>query len=136
MNGRLFRGPCQQPSSTRVCALRLAHASRVRWRDRAWEQLLCDHRGTNPFCLLLKNIRGKRDDEYEVASAEEDIGVLKAEKLPCLSERGTFMPRNRYSVTKEHPYRITEGLMGHREPTTDDRRELGADSRRASVPRR
>jgi energy-coupling factor transporter ATP-binding protein EcfA2 len=69
----------------------------------------------NSSCLLLKNIGANRDDDYEVTHALQDIGQLQ--KIPCLSERGTFMSSNGYQVTKTHPYATYEALKGHLEPT-------------------
>ena len=88
---------------------------RVPWRDQPWDHRLCAHPLDNSSCLLLKNIGAKRDDDYEVAHALQDIGKLKA--IPCLSERGTFMSPNGYQVTKVHPYATYEALKGHLEPT-------------------
>ena len=88
---------------------------RVPWRDQPWDHRLCARPLDNSSCLLLKNIGASRDDEYEVAHALDDIGGLN--KIPCLSERGTFMSSNGYQVTKTHPYATYEVLKGHLEPT-------------------
>lgn len=88
---------------------------RVPWRDQPWDDRLCAHPLDNSSCLLLKNIGAKRDDDYEVAHALQDIGTLNA--IPCLSERGTFMSPNGYQVTKVHPYGTYPALKGHLEPT-------------------
>ena len=88
---------------------------RVPWRDQPWDQRLCAHPLDNSSCLLLKNIGAKRDDDYEVAHALEDMGTL--EEIPCLSERGTFMSPNGYLVKKTHPYATYDALKGHIQPT-------------------
>ena len=88
---------------------------RVPWRDQPWNERLCARPLDNSSCLLLKNIGGSRNDDYEVAHALEDIGRLS--DIPCLSERGTFMSSSGYQITKTHPYATYEGLKGHIEPT-------------------
>ena len=88
---------------------------RVPWRDQPWDHKVCAHPLDNSSCLLLTNIGAKRDDDYEVAHALEDVGQL--ETIPCLSERGTFMSSNGYQVTKTHPYATYEALKGHIQPT-------------------
>jgi hypothetical protein len=88
---------------------------RVPWRDQPWNERLCARPLDNSSCLLLKNIGGSRNDDYEVAHALEDIGRLS--DIPCLSERGTFMSSAGYQITKTHPYAPYEGLKGHIEPT-------------------
>jgi hypothetical protein len=94
----------------------ITHLSmRVPWRDQPWDHRLCAHPLDNSSCLLLKNIGASRDDEYEIAHALEDIGQLN--RIPCLSERGTFMSSSGYQVTKTHPYATYDALKGHLEPT-------------------
>ena len=88
---------------------------RVPWRDQPWDHRLCAHPLDNSSCLLLKNIGAKRNDEYEIAHASEDIGRLT--DIPCLSERATFMSSRGYQVTKTHPYATYPALRGHLEPT-------------------
>lgn len=89
---------------------------RVPWRDQPWDEHLCTHPLDNSSCILLKNIGDKRDDNYEVAHAGEEIAGLER-KPPCLSERGTFMSDRGYRITKTHPYSTFRALDGHLHPT-------------------
>lgn len=90
---------------------------RVPWRDRAWDQFVCSDPLGNSSCTLLANIGPKRDDEYEVAHAGVGIDVLEHDRLPCLSERATFMSPLGYTVTKRHPYAWNAALKGKIHPT-------------------
>lgn len=90
---------------------------RVPWRDRAWDGHICDHAVDNASCILLKNIGDKRDDEYESEHAGEDIATLDTQRVPCLSERGTFMSPAGYSLTKTHPYSYAAALKPHLRPS-------------------
>ena len=94
----------------------ITHLSmRVPWRDQPWDHRVCAHPLDNSSCLLLKGIGDKRDDDFEMAHALEDIGQLDG--IPCVSERGTFMSSNGYQITKTHPYSYNQALKGHLEPT-------------------
>lgn len=90
---------------------------RVPWRDRPWDDQICDRPLDNSSCILLKNIGDKRQDEYEVARAGEPFGSHDPQQLPCLSERATFMSSTGYSVEKTHPYSFNKSLSGHLQPT-------------------
>lgn len=71
------------------------------------------------LCLLLNNIGDKRDDDWEAEVAGRSIAELTSPgRLPCLSERATFMSAHGYTLEKEHPYRFTRGLKGHLHTTT------------------
>ena len=85
---------------------------RVPWRDRAWDQHLCDGPLGNSSCTLLANIGKKRDDAYEADNAGASVETLDQDRLPCLSERGTFMSPLGYSVVKSHPYAHNKALKG------------------------
>lgn len=61
------------------------------WRDRPWDNRICDRPLDNSSCILLKNIGDKRLDDYEVERAGELFEAHDAQRLPCLSERATFM---------------------------------------------
>lgn len=91
---------------------------RVPWRDRPWDGFVCDHPRGNSSCTLLANIGPKRDDDYETEHAGTTIDILNHDRLPCLSERATFMSASGYTVVKEHPYRFNKALSGHLQPTT------------------
>ncbi len=85
---------------------------RVPWRDRPWDQFLCDDPLGNSSCTLLAAVGKGRDDLFEVASAGAAIDTLDQDRLPCLSERGTFMSPLGYTVVKRHPYRENRALRG------------------------
>ena len=83
---------------------------RVPWRDRPWDEFLCDDPLGNSSCTLLAAIGKGRDDTYEVTHSSAEIDTLEHDRLPCLSERATFMSPLGYSVVKEHPYRHNRAL--------------------------
>ncbi len=90
---------------------------RIPWRDRPWDDRVCDHPLDNSSCLLLKNIGDKRDDDYEREVAGRPLAQVDADRIPCLSERATFMSPDGYRVTKKHPYAQNGTLKGHLFPT-------------------
>lgn len=90
---------------------------RVPWRDRPWDEFVCDDPLGNSSCTLLANIGPKRDDDYEVGHAGLGIDVLEHDRLPCLSERATFMSPLGYTVVKTHPYAWNAALKGRIHPT-------------------
>lgn len=77
---------------------------RVPWMDRPWDGGVCHDPHANSSCVLLKNIGPKRDDAFEVEQAGTPFAQLDSAKLPCLSERSSFMSATGYQVTKTHPY--------------------------------
>lgn len=96
----------------------LQHVSmRVPWRDRAWDASICDDPLGNSSCTLLRNIGPKRDDRYEADNSSSSIDTLDQDRLPCLSERATFMSPIGYTVTKTHPYARNHALKGKLHPT-------------------
>lgn len=91
---------------------------RVPWRDRPWDDRICEHPLDNSSCLLLKNIGDKRDDDWELAVAGKSFDELSDySRLPCLSERATFMSEHGYVAEKTHPYSTNRRLQGHLFPT-------------------
>ncbi len=90
---------------------------RVPWRDRPWDQFVCDDPLGNSSCTLLANIGPKRDDAYETGHAGVAIDSLDHDRLPCLSERATFMSPVGYSVMKTHPYAWNHALKDKLHPT-------------------
>jgi hypothetical protein len=90
---------------------------RAPWRDRPWDQFVCDDPLGNSSCTLLANIGPNRDDRYEIANASAGIDIIDQDRIPCLSERGTFMSPLGYSVTKTHPYARNAALKGHLLPS-------------------
>lgn len=90
---------------------------RVPWRDRAWDERLCSSPLDNGACLLLANIGERRDDAYERSVSGKSIATIDQDRVPCLSERGTFMSEEGYRLTKTHPYAFTGALKGHLLPT-------------------
>src|SRR3954447_13059326 len=93
---------------------------RVPWRDQPWDDKLCHSPLDNSSCLLLKNIGDKRLDTWEAQEAGRSFVELPYDRLPCLSERGTFMSSHGYVMEKEHPYRFNKPLQGHLLPTLID----------------
>lgn len=92
---------------------------RVPWRDQPWDDEVCHSPLDNSSCLLLKNIGDKRLDDWESEVAGRSFAELpQYERLPCLSERGTFMSSHGYVLEKEHPYAFNKALKGHLQPTT------------------
>lgn len=83
---------------------------RVPWRDRPWDQFLCDEPLGNSSCTLLAAIGRNRDDSFEAANAGTSLDSLDQNRLPCLSERATFMSPLGYTVVKQHPYRHNRAL--------------------------
>jgi hypothetical protein len=90
---------------------------RVPWRDQPWDGRVCTSPLDNGACLLLSNIGEKRDDVYERTVAGKPVNAVDQDRLPCLSERGTFMSADGYRVVKVHPYSHNRALKGHLEPT-------------------
>src|SRR3954454_4173072 len=91
---------------------------RVPWRDVPWDDKVCHSPLDNSSCLLLKNIGGRRDDAWESGVSGQSFAELHYERLPCLTERSTFMSAHGYTLEKEHPYRFNRPLSGHLLPTT------------------
>ncbi|WP_280215102.1 ATP-dependent RecD-like DNA helicase [Nocardia cyriacigeorgica] len=85
---------------------------RVPWRDRPWDQFVCDDPLGNSSCTLLTGIGKSRDDAFEVAHSGAAVDSLDQGRLPCLSERGMFMSPLGYSVVKQHPFRHNPALRG------------------------
>jgi hypothetical protein len=83
---------------------------RVPWRDRPWDQFICDDPHGNSSCTLLAAIGRGRDDAFEVTNAGASIDSLDHNRLPCLSERATLMAPLGYTVVKQHPYRHNPAL--------------------------
>lgn len=90
---------------------------RIPWRDRPWDDLVCEHPAENSSCILLRNIGPNRDDVYEASIAGQPIPFEKENPLPCISERATFMSSRPYSVTKVHPYANHRALKGTLHPS-------------------
>jgi hypothetical protein len=83
---------------------------RVPWRDRSWDQFICNDPLGNSSCALLSAIGRDRDDSFEADHAGAGIDGLDQNRLPCLSERATFMSPLGYTVVKQHPYRHNPAL--------------------------
>lgn len=91
---------------------------RVPWRDQPWDDKVCHSPLDNSSCLLLKNIGGRRDDDWESQVAGQSFSDVPYQRLPCLTERATFMSAHGYTLEKEHPYRFNRKLSGHLLPTS------------------
>lgn len=93
---------------------------RVPWRDRPWDQFICEDPLGNSSCTLLAAIGKNRSDSFEEAHAGAGIDQIDQDRLPCLSERATFMSPLGYTVVKQHPYRNNPALRDtlHDTPVT------------------
>ena len=91
---------------------------RVPWRDRPWDQFICNDPLGNSSCTLLAAIGKGRDDTYEIVNSGASIDSLDHDRLPCLSERATFMSSLGYTVVKHHPYAHNPALKGTLHDTT------------------
>ncbi|MGW0660955.1 AAA family ATPase [Streptodolium elevatio] len=85
---------------------------RVPWRDRPWDEFLCEDPLGNASCTLLAAIGKARDDAFEESHAGAGVDTLDQNRLPCLSERATFMSPRGYTVLKKHPYSHNQHLKG------------------------
>jgi hypothetical protein len=90
---------------------------RVPWRDRPWDEFVCDDPLGNSSCTLLGNIGRFRQDQWEQQHRGQSITTLDHNSLPCLTERATFMSPTGYTVIKNHPYAHNAALKGHLKPT-------------------
>lgn len=91
---------------------------RVPWRDQPWDDRVCQSPLDNSSCLLLKNIGDKRLDSWEADVAGRSFAELpQYDRLPCLSERATFMSAHGYVLEKVHPYSANRALSSHLKPT-------------------
>lgn len=100
--------------------LPLRHLSiRVPWHDNAWNGTVCSNPKGNPSCLVLKNIREKRDDLAESSNAGMTIdGVAPGNWPACIGERGTFMAPFALHRRVGHPYSGTSDEHRHIKPAT------------------
>lgn len=90
---------------------------RVPWRDRPWDESVCNDPLGNSSCTLLANIGPNRQDLYETENSSASTDTLDTNRLPCLSERGMFMSPIGYTVTKTHPFAWHQALKGSLRPT-------------------
>jgi len=77
---------------------------RVPWMDRPWDGYVCDSPHANASCVLLRNIGPRREDAYEAAHAGVAFDQLDSSRLPCLSDRASWLSASGYQITKKHPY--------------------------------
>ena len=99
--------------------LPLRHLSiRVPWNDTGWDGKVCERPKENISCLILSNIREKRDDAQEASVAGRPWKELTADQLPpCVSERGQFMASEESRRWLVHPYSETSKAHKHLKPT-------------------
>lgn len=90
---------------------------RIPWRDRPWDQFICDDPLGNSSCTLLSAVGKNRDNVFEQGNAGAGVDTLDQGRLPCLSERATFMSPLGYTVVKRHPYADNRALRGTLHPT-------------------
>lgn len=77
---------------------------RVPWHDNGHCGNVCNDPIYNNSCLRLKNISENRDDDFEQAIEGEPMAGHE-QKLPCISEGGSFMSSVSHVRTTVHPYK-------------------------------
>lgn len=90
---------------------------RVPWHDSGWSGSVCRDPLANASCVLLKNVSGRRHDDYEVANAGRPLNEVDVSRIGCMTERGSFLSPHSYELTQEHPYRFNPTLRGLLRPT-------------------
>jgi ATP-dependent exoDNAse (exonuclease V) alpha subunit len=100
--------------------LPLRHVSiRVPWHQNGWDGSICSHAKGNASCLVLKEVRDRRDDNQEAADGGASIQDLSSDRWPaCMTERGTFMSPFAFDRTIRHPYASFSGEHEVNEPAT------------------
>ena len=102
--------------------LSLRHISiRVPWHDSGWGGTVCTNARGNASCLVLQEIREKRDDDAEQLDGGRTILELQERKRPmpaCLGERGTFMSPFPFDRSVPHPYASFSPAHSHIKPAT------------------
>jgi hypothetical protein len=105
-----------------MTALPLRHVSiRVPWHDSGWGGTVCANAKGNAACLVLQEIREKRDDDAEQHDGGRTILELQEQKRPmpaCLGERGTFMSPFAFDRSVAHPYASFSPAHKHIRPAT------------------
>lgn len=76
---------------------------RVPWHDNGWNGSVCKSPSLNSSCLRLKNTSDNRDDDYEDSVCQQCI-FGKEDRIPCVSEGGSFMSEVDLHKTQIHPY--------------------------------
>jgi hypothetical protein len=86
--------------------LPLRHLSiRVPWHDNGWNGTICNHAKGNAACLVIRNVREKRNDDQEESDGGQSIEDLSKNRWPaCMGERGTFMSPFAFDRIVKHPY--------------------------------
>jgi len=75
---KLFQGARRLPS---------AHVSiRVPWHDTAWDGRVCKKPTDNISCLILKNVREKKDDKNEEKIAGKSWEELENNRIRCICD--------------------------------------------------
>ncbi|MGO8753358.1 MAG: ATP-dependent RecD-like DNA helicase [Thermoguttaceae bacterium] len=78
---------------------------RVAWHDNQWNGSVCRNPMKNAFCLALKRVREKRNDQQEDALAGQFWQELSHEEMPpCIAESAGFMNESEWRRQFEHPY--------------------------------
>jgi hypothetical protein len=100
--------------------LPLRHISiRVPWHQNGWNGTVCSHAKGNAACLVLKEVRDRRDDDQEEADGNASIQDLPPDRWPaCMGERGTFMSPFAFDRTVRHPYASFSPAHAHIKPAT------------------
>src|SRR5438128_8458353 len=100
--------------------LPLRHISiRVPWHQNGWNGSICAHAKGNASCLVLKEVRDRRNDEQEEADGSTSIKDLPPDRWPaCMGERGTFMSPFAFDRTVRHPYASFSPAHEHIKPAT------------------
>ena len=91
---------------------------RVPWHDNGWIGGICKAPGSNTACLILRNIRERKQDELEVVQAGKLINEVPQKNWPpCVTENATFMAPFEFTRTVEHPYQSFSTLHQNLLPT-------------------
>ena len=77
---------------------------RVPWHDNGWDGSVCKCPSLNSSCLRLKNTSDNRDDDYEDSVCQQCIAG-KEDRIPCVSEGGSFMSEFDLHKNQIHPYK-------------------------------
>lgn len=92
---------------------------RVPWHDNGWNGTVCNHVKGNAACLVLGEVREKRDDDQEEGNAGKTLEQLDEAKWPaCIGERATFMSPFAFDRTVAHPYASFSPAHSHIKPAS------------------
>lgn len=95
---------------------------RVAWHDNAWDATVCQSPADNSFCVMLDEVRKRRDDELEIELAGRSWADLDDTQLPpCSAQAAGFMNGQEWRRLIRHPYeeiKAAHATHGHLRPTS------------------